>query len=149
MKHPILTMFLWLFCLACMAFAEKVTLVWDANDPVERVATYTLVYGPTPETMDKESVTDGVTVALDLPPGNWHFAVYATNVDGVNGPLCESISYQVLLPAPSAPKMLRIPQKKVEASNNKKAKKWDAIATFPVPLDKYGNERYAYYRIGS
>ena len=137
------TLFLSLI-LAAAAMAETVTLVWDKN-PEADVVSYTLVYGKTGGAVDQQVTTANTTVSLDMPPGKWTFAVYATNDEGLKSPCSESVSTTVLKPAPSAPKLLRIPTRKVEGSNNKT--KWKNVAEFPVPVGSDGKDKWKFLRL--
>lgn len=135
-----------LYCLAYMAFAENVTLTWDANPVADSVVSYTVVYGATAESMDQASTVKGNSAGLDLPPGRWTFAVYATNDEGTTSALSATVSTRIFKPAPGTPgnvKLIRIP---LQGSRDKK--EWKTIAAFAVPLDKNGGEKWKFFRAG-
>ncbi|MES2923676.1 MAG: hypothetical protein V4819_19130 [Verrucomicrobiota bacterium] len=126
--------------------AEPVTLGWDANPTEEQVVSYTLVYGRAGEAMDKLVTVTGTSTTVDVGRGEWGFAVFATNDDGVESDLCPFIYHKVLRTKPSTPTKLHVPRLPIEGSNDKI--KWKNVAMIPLPLTPAGKGRFRFYRVG-
>ena len=66
--------------LASMTWAREITLIWD---PVQEPVTYNLHYGPASRSyIETVWVGDQATVTIELPPGDYFFAVTAVDPTG-------------------------------------------------------------------
>ena len=139
-----------LILLPCPVKAENVTLVWDANPASESVASYTLIYGNTLETMDQSVTVSALTATVDLGPGTWFFAAYATNDEGTSGPVCDAISTRIMKPAPGkvrGAKVIRLPVQGSAKPRTGSRREWDHVGWFYPATDRDGETIYDRYRI--
>jgi hypothetical protein len=113
-KQPIKTicgLFLALLLLVMPAIADDVQLMWDAN-PGENITHYTLYYGNSPDaleqnqqvpldsTIDFNGTTYPTAIVSNLTPGEWYFAVTATNSAG-ESPMSEVIGHAIIAQPPA------------------------------------------------
>lgn len=123
--------------LLTVTFAAEIKLSWNSNPPEEQVTGYKLYIGTNSRVYDVSvDVSNTTTAIIDItaPRVPYYFAVVAYDVDHLESPFSEEVSY-TWKPRPSAPTNLVI-RVRLETTNDPTGTNWVVWPQdFLIPVD--------------